>query len=462
MDYDIIVIGAGSGGLNIASFMNKIGFKVLLIEKSDANIGGDCLNFGCVPSKALIHVTRMINLGNKFKEFGLKTTGKVDLAKVMDYVKNKQGVIREHENADYFRLLGMDVELGTAKFISKNKVKINNKAYSAKKIVIATGSRPRKLDIPGINKIKQLNNENVFNLKKLPSKMIVIGGGPIGIEIGQAFSMLGSKVTIIHHGSQILSKEDDGIATLMYEELRKQGINILLNINPKKINSKKELIIVNEDGIEDKIKFDEIFVSVDRQLNIENLNLEKAGIEISKNRIVVDKYLRTTNKNVLLCGDIVGSYQFTHTAEMHASVILNNFFRPFFKKKIDYSNISWVTYTTPEIATFGLNPNQLKKYEKLELGFSGDDRAIVDDYTNGKLILYIDKNKILGGTMIAPNAGELIQELVLAQNSKLDIKNIFNKTYAYPVATRINKKIITTHYSNKLTNFKKRILMFLY
>ena len=465
MDYDIIIIGAGSGGIDIASFMNKAGFKTLLIDKTEFNIGGNCLNYESIPSKALIHVARIIDDSKKAKNFGLQTKGSIDLKKIMDYIKSRQDKIRKHENAEYFRLLGIDVELGTAKFVDNNSIRINNKIYRAKKIILATGSRPKKLNIQGISKINQLNSENIFNLKKLPKKLVIIGGGSIGIEIGQSFNMLGSKVTIINQGPQILPKEDYDISNIMHEELREQGISIYLNSNPKKFSKKNELIIENEDSIEEKIGFDEIFVSVGRDLNIENLGLQKANIEIKNNKIIVDKYLQTTNKNVLLCGDIVGSYQFTHIAKMHANLILTNFFNPI-KKKINYDNISWVTYTTPEIATFGLNPSQIDKrkinYKRLEIGFNADDRAIIDDYTKGKTIIYLSGKKILGGTMIAKNASELIQELILTKTSRLSIKKIFKKTYAYPVASRINKKLITTFYLDKLTRFNKKLLRLLY
>ena len=184
--YDIIVIGAGSGGLNIAVFMNKIGLRTLLVEKSDSNIGGDCLNFGCVPSKALIHVSKLINSAKKSEQFGLKVNGSVDINRVVKYIKEKQGIIREHENADYFRRQGLEVILGIAKFESENSIKVGGKVFQGEKIVICTGSRPKKLKIPGVEKVNLYTNETIFDLKELPKTLLVIGGGPIGIEIGQA------------------------------------------------------------------------------------------------------------------------------------------------------------------------------------------------------------------------------------------------------------------------------------
>ena len=206
-------------------------------------------------------------------------------------------------------------------------------------------------------------------------------------------------------------------------------------------------------------------MSIGRQLNIDGLDLDKAGIEFSGGKIKVDDYLRTTNKKVFVCGDVAGSYQFTHAAELHAGVLINNFFSPF-KKKLNNDNLSWVTYTSPEIATFGLNQQTLDQrsilYEKLVLDFEDDDRSIVDDYVDGKLILFVSKNKILGGSMAAMNAGEMIQELILMNSSGMDIKHIFNKIYPYPTASRVNKKIISNQFSKKLSPFAKKILKFMY
>jgi pyruvate/2-oxoglutarate dehydrogenase complex dihydrolipoamide dehydrogenase (E3) component len=465
MDYDVICIGAGSGGLNIAGFMNRVGMRVLLIDKSDESIGGDCLNYGCVPSKALIHVSRLIQNGRLGKTFGVKQTGKVDLKKVMNYVKSKQEVIREHENADYFRKIGMDVVLGEAKFVSENSVSVNGKKYSGRKIVIATGSRPRKPKIPGIEEIPYLTNETIFDLDKLPKELVVVGGGPIGIEMAQAFNRLGSKVSVIERGDKFLPKETLESAEILRRQLEKEGVAFHFNSTTKKFDSDKGLVI-EQGGKEISVGCDALLISIGRELNIEGLELEKAGIDVSNGKIVVDDYLRTTNKNVFVCGDVAGSYQFTHVAELHAGVIIGNFFSPI-KRKVSYDNLSWVTYTAPEIATFGLSEATLKKrninYEKLELNFEEDDRAITDDTTYGKTILYIDKSeKILGGSMVAKNAGELFQELVLINSSGLRLKDIFNKVYPYPTASRVNKKIVSNHFAKKLTPRVKGFLKFMF
>jgi len=464
--HDIIVIGAGSGGLNIAGFMNKAGFRVLLIDKSDKNIGGDCLNFGCVPSKALIHISRLIYSAKESKKFGIKLSGNVDIKKVTGYINQKKEHIRVHENADYFRKQGMEVVLGEAEFTDKNSVKVNGEEYTAKKIIIATGSRPRKLDTPGVEKVKNIyTNETIFDLKKLPKKLVVIGGGPIGIELGQALSRLGSKVTIINNRHLFLVKEDREISEVLKKQLESEGINIHLNCEPIKFLKENKILVKDQKEGEKTFDFDAILVAIGRELNIPK-RLETAGIETTPDnkKIKVNSYLQTTNKNVYLCGDIAGSYQFTHAAELHAGVILSNFFSPF-KKKVSYDNFSWVTYTDPEIATFGLSEQSLKKrnisYKKIIQDYSEVDRGITDS-AKGKLILFISKNKILGGSLISPNAGEIFQELSLANSTKLNIKQIFSKIYPYPTASRINKQTITQLFAGKLTPKTKKILGFLY
>lgn len=463
--FDIIVIGAGAGGLNIAGFMNSAGFNVLLIDRTDKNIGGDCLNFGCVPSKALIHSARSIYQAKQVTDFGLEINGQVDFTKVKQYIKDKQSDIRVNENADYLSKKGMTVVLGEASFVSRNEVAVGGVTYSAKKIILATGLSPRKLDLPGVEKVKIYNNENIFDIEKLPSNLLIIGGGPIGIEIAQAFNYLGSKVSVIQNTDLFLNKEDKDISSILLKQLKKEGINFYCNYKTESFSSEEEIVVTNKDGQKETISFDTLFVAIGREARLDGLNLEKAGIEMEGRRIKVDKYLRTTNKNILLVGDIAGNYQFTHAAELHASIILNNFFSPF-KKAFSFGEMPWVTYTYPEIATFGFGEDYLKKnnlkYEVLKNDFSHNDRAIVDNYPPSLVKLFVSKGKLLGGTMIAPNAGELIQELILVSQNKLDLKKIFTKIYPYPTATRINRETISAYFSSKLTAGNKKILSWLF
>ncbi|MEO5673173.1 MAG: NAD(P)/FAD-dependent oxidoreductase [Chitinophagales bacterium] len=467
--YDVIVIGAGSGGLSVALFLSKANFKVLIIAKTDQDIGGDCLNDGCIPSKALLHIATITHCAKLADEFGLKVTGKVNIKKAIEYVYDRQEIIREHENAEWLRKKGLDVALGEAHFTGKNTIEVNDKVYKGNKIVIATGSQPVKLKVPGVELVKYYDNKNIFQIDELPGRLLVIGGGPIGIEIAQAFSRLGSKVTVIHRGTDILEHDDDTLTNILLAQLEKEGIDFLLETETEKFTSANNALLKSKNGKTSEISFDVVFVGIGRNLELDILQLDKAGIKLKNDEIAVDDYLRTTNKNVLLCGDIAGSLQFSHAAEFHARIILNNFFSPF-KKKLNNDHMSWVTFTEPELATFGLSEKQLKKrkieFVKLQQDFSGDDRAITDNYQYAKTILYLSKKTlfkkemILGGTMVAPKSGELIQELILANIAGLSTSVIFNKIYPYPVASRVNQHLVVKHKEKEITRGIKQVLKF--
>ncbi len=467
--YDIIVIGSGSGGLTVGLFMAKAGFKVLMIAKSDEDIGGDCLNDGCVPSKALIHVAQIAHNAKMASSFGLNVTGVVDIKKAMDYVYEKQENIRVHENAQWLREQEVDVALGNANFSNKNEIEVNGKKYSAKKIVIATGSKPKKLKVPGVENVKYYDNESIFHISDLPEKLLIIGAGPIGIEIAQAMSRLGSKVTVVQHGSRILEHDEESLAEILLKQLQNEGVEFILNADVDHFVSGKKAIVKLKDGTTKETDFDAVFVGIGRELNLKLLQLNNAGVKVQDNKIITDKYLRTTNKNIFVCGDVAGDLMFSHAAEFHARILLNNLFSPF-NKKLNNDNMSWVTFTDPQLATFGINEKQLKErnisYKKLEQNFTEDDRAVVDNYQYAKTILFISKGglfkkeKILGGSMVAPQAGELIQELILANTSKLSINAVFNKIYPYPVASRINQQIIAKHKEESLTDGIKKLLQF--
>ncbi|WP_025761845.1 dihydrolipoyl dehydrogenase family protein [Dyadobacter tibetensis] len=449
--YDIIVIGAGSGGLGVSLFMAKVGLKVLLVDKSDKHIGGDCLNYGCVPSKALIHASRLVHQAQAGIAFGIYADGKPDLEKVMHYIYEKQEHIRKHENADYLRREGIDVVLGMAKFVDKDAITVRGIVYKARRIILATGSRPTKLSVPGVERVNCIDNEHLFTASELAGRMLVVGGGPIGVEMGQAMNRLGLQVTIVQSGPQLLAKEEPEIVEILHKRLIDEGMDIRLNTEVKSFEGPYEANLVNRQGKTCRINFDSVFVAAGRHFELENLDLDRAGIEVQNGKIIVNRYLQTSNNRIFTCGDIAGFMQFSHAAEQHTRLLLNNLFSPL-KRKLNNDHMSWVTFSDPEVATFGLQLSELKKrkikYQRLEISFEDDDRAVVDDYQYGKLILYLSpggllrKQRILGGTMIAPQAGELVQELLLANSLKLDIDAIFNKIYPYPVASRVNQMII--------------------
>ncbi len=465
--YDLIVIGAGSAGISVGFFMQKAGFKILMISRKDEEIGGDCLNDGCIPSKALIHVARKAYAARTASRFGLTVSGKVDIKKAMKYVYSRQEIIREHEDAKALRKRGIDVALGEAKFVNKKQVEVAGEIYESKIIVIATGSLPIKLKIPGTEHIKYYDNKTIFHIDELPDRLLIIGGGPIGIEMAQAFARLGSNVTVVDMQNRILQHDEASVVEILYDKLQQEGIEFYLETVIESFSSPHEAILKLKSGACVTVSFDAVFVGIGRRLELDSLELKNADIAVKDRSIISNKYLQTTNKNVFVCGDIVGDLMFSHAAEFHARILINNFFSPL-KKRLNNDHMSWVTFTDPEVATFGLSEKQLKdrsiKYEKLEQDLSGDDRAITDNYQYGRIILYISKGsifkkeKILGGTMVAPNAGEIIQELILANTSGLSIKSIFNKIYPYPVASRVNQHLIVKHKEKALTPGLKQLL----
>ena len=465
--YNIIVIGCGSGGLTVGLFMAKAGFKVLMVSKSDKSIGGDCLNDGCVPSKAFIHVAKIVHQAKEASNFGLNINGSIDIKKAINYIHQKQEIIRAHENAGWLNKQGIDIVLGEAFFTGSDEIDVNGEKYKGDKIVIATGSAPKKLLLPGIEQVIYYDNESIFKLEKLPERLLVVGGGPQGIEIAQTLNRLGSKVTVVHKGDQILKKDDKIVTDILLEQLKQEGVEFIFNAVANYFVSANEVIINVQDKGTKSILFDALFVSLGRELQLDNLKLQNAGVEVQKGKIVVNKYLQTTNKNIFVCGDVAGDLQFSHAAEAHGRLLLNNFFSPF-KKKLKNNYFSWVTFTDPELASFGLNEQQLEtrniSFEKLVQDFKEDDRAVTDNYQYGKMILFISKKQflkkqiILGGSMVAPKAGELVQELILANAAKLSINKIFNKIYPYPTATRINQMAIIQYKSKDLTETIKSVL----
>lgn len=463
--YDIIVIGAGSGGLNVASFFARLEMKVLLIDKKEETIGGDCLNTGCVPSKTLLHISNSVKAGRDSHRYGITGSGEVNLRLVMDEIRAKQNHIREHENSEYLKTKGMDVLLGAASFASEKSVLVNGEEYFFKKCIVATGSRARTLTIEHDDSVRMVNNENIFTLDVLPKHFVFLGGGPIGCELGQAFARLGSAVTILNADQKILPREDASVSAILEKQFKEDSITIINNAKIEKIEGGFINYSVGEE--KKSVQADTLFVGIGRVLNIEGLELEKGGVTLDekKQKLLVDDYLRTTNKNIYAVGDVAGSFMFTHAAEEHARVVINNILSPF--KKKSPKTLAWVTYTTPEVATFGKSETDLQKegveYEALQASFEDEDRAITDDVQEGFVRLYLDKKgHILGGTTVGESAGELNQELLLLHYNNLTIDKLFNKVYPYPTLSRVNKRLVMSYMSKRLTIGGRRLLKVLF
>lgn len=472
--FHLIVIGAGAGGLGPAIGMARFGFDVLLIEKNPENFGGDCLNTGCIPSKAIIHLAQTAYAAKTAQGFGFEVSGKVDWAAAKAYIKKKQDKIWQHESPEYLeKEEGITVKIGEACFTGKKQVSVGGNTYTAQNIVVATGSRPKEINIPGAESVPVYTNESLFQLDNFPQNLLVIGGGPIGVEMGQAFSRLGSEVTILDQSDRILSKELPEVSALLQERLTAEGLRLALNASLVKMEGGTAHIQSAE--ATSQIAVDGILLAIGRELKYDSLNLEKANVQVKNGKPVLDKYLRAKgNKNVYFAGDAVGGPFFSHAAEVHTTAILTNFFAPGpFKKKYSLDNFSWVTFTDPQVATFGLSPREIEerniKYQKIDFPFANDDRAIAGDYEYGRLILFAKvnrlnprKGKILGGTVVAPNAGEMIQELILARENGLGLDALFNKTYPYPTQSRVNKVALVEKFGSEISDWIKTSMKILY
>lgn len=476
--YDLIAIGAGAGGLGVAIGMAKFGFKVLLIDKDRSNFGGDCLNSGCIPSKALLHIAQQIADGHAASQFGLHLSGRVDLRLVLDQVRAKQALIRSHESAEYLQKEeGIEVAIGTARFIARQQVQVNDQVFEAKKILVATGSKPRTITIPGQEHLPCYTNENLFHMEHLPHHLLILGAGPIGVEMGQAFRRLGAKVSLIDRGSRILNKERPEVSALLQRKLEEEGIEFYLNAQIAKVDQGGLVKVEHQAGKSFILEGQALLFAMGRTLNYQTLNLPAAGVQMDQDNQwpLIDQYLRAKgNRHIVFAGDAAHNLLFSHAAELHTSVLLTNFFSPWpFKKKFKTDDFSWVTFTKPEVATFGLNEREIKKagisYEKLDFDFDRDDRAITNNYQYGKLILFTKKNfwnprngKILGGTVVAPQAGEMIQELILAKQEGLGVGALFNKVYPYPTQTRVHKIALVEKFGSDISSGIKKLLRVLY
>lgn len=463
--YDALIIGSGSGGLNIAMTLHAVGLNPLLIEKDIDNIGGDCLNTGCVPSKALIHISRLVASGRQAQQFGFQLTGSVDWSAVKSYIQEKKDQIKEHESLEYFQSLGMDVVIGEGFFVGKRQVQVEDTVYQGKNIVIATGSHPRHLDLPGMDMLEYgrqyFDSDSLWDLDNLPQRLTIIGGGPIGLEIGQALQRLGVQVSVVQRGNTFLPKEHPEISPILQKQLEAEGIDFYFNTEPIGVLSKDTLKVRNRATEEEfTLGFDGLMIAIGRELRGIK-GLEQAKIQTDdRGRITVNRYLQTSNPHVYVAGDAVGSFQFTHAAELHAQVIVKNLLSPW-KKSLSWNYFSWVTFTDPEIATFGRSEERLTQqnihFETLEIDVVKEDRQLIEE-TPGKLRLYIGCKQILGGTMIGAQAGEISQELILALSAGLKVDELFNKIYPYPTASRINKAAIRQLYKRKLTSINKTLL----
>ena len=447
-DYNLVAIGAGSGGLVSAYIAAAVKAKVALIEKD--KMGGDCLNTGCVPSKALIRSAKMISYAKRAKEFGLQS-GHVeyDFGEVMERVQRVIKKVEPHDSIERYTALGVNCFTGEAKITSPWTVKVNGETLTTRNIIIATGARPLVPPITGIEKVDYLTSDNLWQLRQNPGRLVVLGGGPIGSEITQAMARLGAQVTQVEMMSRIMSREDPEVSEYVQKQFEADGVQVLTGHMAKEVvvegEEKSLLCEANKETV--KIPFDQILVAIGRRPNVTGFGLEELGVEISaRGTVAVDPLLRTNFPNIFAVGDVAGPYQFTHTASHMAwYAAVNALFGTFKSFKVDYSVIPWATFTDPEVARVGLSEDEAKAqkiaYEVTHYGIDDLDRAIADSEDHGwvKVLTKPGSDKLLGVTIVGSHAGDLLAEYVLAMKHGLGLNKILGTIHTYPTMSEANK-----------------------
>lgn len=448
--YDLTIIGGGSAGLVLAVAGAKLGKKTALVEKH--RIGGDCLWTGCVPSKALLKAAKVANYIQNAEKYGITTAEtKPQWQKVIEYVRSTQHVIeKEHDNPERFREIGVDVIFGDGHFESRDTFVVEDsgngqtRTIKSKKYVISTGSRPLAPPMSGLESCDYLDSENVWELEELPQRLLVVGAGPIGIELGQAFHRLGAEVVIVQRSGRILTKEDVDVSERMLNYLTSEGIDIRLNTDIVKVEKQRDGVNVSFSGLQrtstndnQEQVYDKILIAAGRAPNVEGLELEKIGVKVEKKGIVVNGQLQTHVKNIYAAGDVIGHYLFTHVAAFQAQLLVRNFLLPF-SKKINYSVVPWTTFCDPEVARCGLTEAEAReKYGDVDV-FTLDqadvDRAVAEGETHGfsKIIASKWRGKILGVHLVGANAGEVIHEYVLAMQEGIPLRKLSGMIHVYP------------------------------
>ena len=453
-DNNLVVIGAGSGGLVTSYIAAAVKAKVTLVEKH--KMGGDCLNTGCVPSKALIRSAKHLSHIKRSKEFGIKTASvEFDFADVMDRIQSVIKTIEPHDSIERYTKLGVDIVQGEAKIISPWEVEVKTsegtKTLTTRSIVIAAGARPFVPPISGLDKVDPLTSDNVWNLRELPKRLLVLGGGPIGCELTQSFARLGSQVTQVEMLPRIMIREDQQVSEIVMARFKQEGVDLRVGHTAKEfiIENGEKILIAEHEGQSVSIPFDQVLVAIGRAANISGYGVEEMGIALSSRKTIETNAFQETNyPNIYACGDVAGPYQFTHTAAHQAwYAAVNALFGQFKKFKTDYSVIPWSTFTDPEVARVGLNEQEAKEqnipYEVVTYGLDDLDRAIADSEDHGfvKVLTQPGKDKILGVTIVGEHAGDLIAEFVLAMKHGLGLNKILGTIHIYPTMAEANKYV---------------------
>jgi len=464
--YNLVVIGAGPAGLIVAAGAAGLGAKVALIEKH--LMGGDCLNVGCVPSKAMIRSARAVGDIWNASKFGVNVshTPEVDFAAVMERMRRIRAGISDVDSVDrYQHTLGVDVFLGSGSFTSNSTIEVAGQTLNFKKAVIATGARARQPQIPGLQEAGYLTNETVFNLTEKPQRLAVIGAGAIGCELAQAFRRLGCEVVLLHKNAQILDKEDVDAATIVQEAFVREDIQLILESQIDRVEQTNagKVVYYQLHGKEASVTVDEIIVSVGRSPNVEGLNLEAVGVEYNTQKgVFVNDNLQTTNPRIYAAGDICMSHKFTHAADFAARMVIQNTLF-FGRKKLSALTIPWCTYTQPEVAHVGMGDRELQAQgidvDTFLIPFSKVDRAILDGEEEGFVKIHVKKgsDKILGATIVARHAGDMINTITLAMVNNIGLGKIANVIHPYPTQAEAIRKAADAYNRTRLTPFVKNL-----
>ncbi len=460
---DICVIGAGSGGLSVAAGAAQMGARTVLIERDE--MGGDCLNTGCVPSKALLAAAKHAYCMGAGEPFGIAPAeAKVDFSKVHDHVHGVIAAIAPNDSVARFEALGVTVIKDHARFRDGNTVVAGNAEVTARRFVVATGSRPFVPQIPGLDKVPFHTNETIFRNKVCPEHLIIVGGGPIGMEMAQAHRRLGARVTVLET-LRAFGKDDPELAAIVIDRLRKEGVEILEGVKIASVSGNEGNVSVrlSEREGEREISGSHLLVATGRRANVEGLDLEKAGIEYTERGLKLDDRLRTTNKHVFGVGDVAGGLQFTHVAGYHAGIVIRNaLFRV--PARADHSAVPWVTYTDPELAHVGVTEEEARsknmKINILRWHLAENDRAQAERETEGVIKVVTDSHaRVLGATIVAPQAGELILPWVLAKSQALKLSAMASVIAPYPTVSEISKRAAGAYYTPTLFSAKTKMLV---
>jgi pyruvate/2-oxoglutarate dehydrogenase complex dihydrolipoamide dehydrogenase (E3) component len=436
--YDLAVIGGGTAGLVSAAVSAGIGAKTALIEQH--KLGGECLWTGCVPSKAIIRSASVLHALRHAADYGIvAAAGRADFAAVMERVRRIIARIEPHDSPERFRGMGVDVIEGRARFVSPEEADVSGRRVRAKRWILATGSRTAVPDIPGLEGAGYLTHETLWNLRELPASLLVLGAGPIGIEMAQAFARLRSRVTVVGASAQVLHREDPEIAAVLHRQLEREGITLHLSAKATAVwaDGDEKVVSIRSADREMEVRAAAILVATGRRPNVEEMGLDAIGVEVTKHGVTVDASLRTSASNVWAAGDVVGPYRFTHVADYQARIAAPNALFPL-RRKVDYRVVPWCTYTEPEVARVGLTEAQAREEWGDKAGvFRYDhdslDRALCDGEPEGLTKIVLDpKGRIAGAHVVGPRAGETIHEAVLAVRHRLKLSDLSGMIHIYP------------------------------